>query len=180
MTSLTRPVAPHPYDLLPPVPTFTVTSDDIAPGVRLPDEHTNTDRGDNVSPQLSWSGFPEETQSFWVTCFDPDAPGPAGWWHWTVVDLPKDTTSLERGAGSPGGTLPAGAFMLRGDDGEPVYKGAAPPPRDQEHRYFFVVHALSVPSLGLSKHAMPGAANTALVFHTLARALIVPTYQNAG
>jgi Raf kinase inhibitor-like YbhB/YbcL family protein len=180
MTSLTRPVAPHPYDLLPPVPSFTVISEDIADDVRVPDEHTNTDRGENVSPQLSWSGFPEQTQSFWVTCFDPDAPGPAGWWHWTLVDLSKETTSLARGAGSPGGSLPAGAFMLRGDDGEAVYKGAAPPPRDQMHRYFFAVHALDTASLGLSKDAMPGAANTAIVFHTIARALIVPTYQNAG
>jgi len=164
--NLSRPVAPDPYSLLPPVPDFTLTSDDFRHGERLPDVHTNTDAGRNVSPQLSWEGFPEGTQSFLVSCFDPDAPGPAGWWHWTVVDVPPTTTSL-----------PAGAVALRGDDGEAAYRVAAPPPGDQVHRYFFVVHALDVPSLGFGPDMMQGAANTAVVVHTLARAVLVGTYQ---
>lgn len=174
--NLTRPVAPDPYSLLPSAPAFTLTSEDFGPGERLPDVHTNisTDTGaaGNVSPQLSWEGFPDATQSFLISCFDPDAPGPAGWWHWTVVDVPATTTSLAAGA-----DLPAGAFALRGDDGEARYVGAAPPPGDQLHRYFFVVHALDVPSLGFGPDMMPGAANTAVLFHTLARAVLVGTYQ---
>lgn len=178
MTSLTRPVAPDPYALLPAVPSFDVRSDDFSHGDRLPDAHTNTPAGASVSPHLAWSGFPPETRSFVVSCFDPDAPGPAGWWHWTLLDVPATTTELPTGAGSAGGTtLPAGAFALRGDDGEAAYVGAAPPPGDQLHRYFFVVHALDTDSLGVGPDAMPGAANTAVVFHTLARAVLVGTYQ---
>jgi phosphatidylethanolamine-binding protein (PEBP) family uncharacterized protein len=45
------------------------------------------------------------------------------------------------------------------------------------HRYYFAVHALDVPSLGVGPDAMPGAVSTMAVFHTLARAVLVATYQ---
>lgn len=178
MTSLDRPPAPDPYSLLPATGSFELRSDDLTPGERIPDVHTNTEAGQNVSPHLAWSGFPDGTQSFLVTCFDPDAPGPAGWWHWSVVDVPAHVTELARGAGTPEATdLPSGAFQLRGDDGIEAFRGSAPPPGDQVHHYYFAVHALDVPSLGVGPDAMPGAVSTMAVFHTLARAVLVATYQ---
>jgi phosphatidylethanolamine-binding protein (PEBP) family uncharacterized protein len=67
-----RPLAPNPYDLLPPVPSFELTSSDLADGDRLADDHVFS--GGNRSPQLSWSGAPAETRSYAVTCFDPTPP----------------------------------------------------------------------------------------------------------
>lgn len=172
--SLDRPVAPNPYDLLPQVPSFTVTSDDVSDGAPLKDDQV-AEKG-NTSPQLSWSGAPEGTKSFVVTCFDPDAPTPSGFWHWVLVDLPADVTSLEAGAAS--GNLPANAFHVRNDGGEQGFMGAAPPPGDQVHRYFFVVHAVGEDSLGVDASASPAVVSFNLAFKTLGRAIVHGTYQH--
>ena len=68
--------------------TFTVTSTGFTDGSALPDAQVYA-RG-NRSPQLSWSGAPEGTRSFAITCFDPDAPTGSGFWHWTVANIPAD------------------------------------------------------------------------------------------
>src|SRR5690625_1743587 len=110
---LQRPIAPNPYELLPSVDSFTLTSPDVTDGEPMAPAFTAG--GDNVSPTLSWSDFPEATESFLITCFDPDAPTPSGYWHWTVVDLPLEVTGQGQVA------LPGSLFQLG----------------DHVHRYFF-------------------------------------------
>src|SRR3569832_2748642 len=90
--SIERPVSPDPYPLLPAVPSFTVTSSDITDGQPVKDDQVAAHG--STSPQLSWSGAPEGTQSYTVTCFDPDAPTPSGIWHWVLIGLPADETSV--------------------------------------------------------------------------------------
>jgi Raf kinase inhibitor-like YbhB/YbcL family protein len=175
--TLDRPKAPDPYDILPPVPSFTVTSTDVADGEPLDELYAHTSvGGKNLSPQLAWSGFPEETRGFVVTCFDPDAPTGSGFWHWVAVNLPASVTELERGVGQ----LPGGAFCVRSDYGDRAYGGAAPPPGDRVHRYVFAVHAIDVDRLDVSEDASPAYVGFNLAFHTLARATIRPTFQIAG
>jgi len=172
---LTRAIPPAPYDLLPPVPAFAVESDDVAEGSPMHERHS---AAEDVSPNLRWSGFPAETRSFVVSCFDPDAPSPAGYWHWTALDLPVTCTSLPTGAGEAGGAqLPARAFQTRNDAGSVGYAGAAPPEGDRAHRYVFAVHALDVETLGLGHDAIPTVVALETVFHTLARAVLTTTFQ---
>ena len=173
--SLERPVHPDPYSLLPAVPSFAVTSADITDGAALADAQVAA--LGNTSPQLSWSGFPAETKSFTVTCFDPDAPTPSGFWHWVLVDLPATVTSLDSGAGADGATLPGAAFMCRNDGGPKAFMGAAPPQGDMPHRYYVVVHAVTQESLGVDADASAAVVSFNLAFKTAARAILHGTYQ---
>ncbi|MEV4385085.1 YbhB/YbcL family Raf kinase inhibitor-like protein [Micromonospora sp. NPDC049580] len=176
--TLERPIAPDPYELLPTVPSFTLTSDDVQNGEPMDSRHAHgSTGGENVSPQLTWSDFPAETKSFAVTCYDPDAPTGSGFWHWVLVNVPVDVTQLPTGAGAAAGTDLGGAFSVRNDYGEQGYGGAAPPTGDRPHRYVFAVHALDVDRLDLTPDASPAYVGFNLTFHTIARAVIRPTYQ---
>ena len=174
------PRPPLPYDFLPPVPALTVTSDDVEDGKSLPRAHQADAMGmtgDNLSPHLRWGGAPADTQSFAITCFDPDAPTGSGFWHWVLFDIPASVSELPRGAGSGSMKgLPNGAVHARNDTGAPGYIGSAPPPGHGEHRYVFAVHALGVPSLGLDETATPAYVGFNLTFNTVARGLLVPVY----
>jgi Raf kinase inhibitor-like YbhB/YbcL family protein len=174
VSNLERPVTPDPYTLLPAVASFTVTSTDVTDGEPIKDDQVYA-KG-NTSPQLSWSGAPEGTQSYVVTCFDPDAPIVSGFWHWVVVDIPAAVTSLDTGAGASDATLPAGAFHVRNDFGAKEFGGAAPPEGDQVHRYFYVVHAVGEETLGVDNGATPAVVGFNLAFKTLGRAIITGTY----
>jgi Raf kinase inhibitor-like YbhB/YbcL family protein len=159
------------------VPSFSVTSDDLQEGQPLADTFADPSvGGQGTSPQLSWSGFPPETQGFAVTCYDPDAPTGSGFWHWVVAELPKDVTSLPRGAGSGGGGLPGGAVQTRNDYGSQGYGGCAPPAGDRPHRYLFAVHALDTDDLGLDGSVSPAVATFTIGGHLLARGVLTATY----
>ncbi|ROQ40808.1 hypothetical protein EDF46_0170 [Frondihabitans sp. PhB188] len=171
----------NPYDDIAQVPAFDLTSTDVGDGSELPTPQVSGifgAGGDDVSPQLSWSGFPEGTKSFAVTVYDPDAPTASGFWHWAVVDVPVTTTSLPSGAGDAEGSgLPSGAFQLKNDGGLAHYLGAAPPEGHGRHRYFIAVHALDVDTLGIDASATPGFLGFNLFSHTLARGVITPWFQ---
>lgn len=173
---LTRPIPPDPYSVLPPVPSFALTSDDVADGETMAPRFTA--QGGSTSPQLAWSGFPAGTRGFVVSCFDPDAPTPAGFWHWTLLNLPASTTALPSGAGSSGGhLLPRGSVQTWNDGGTTGYQGAAPPAGDRVHRYVFAVHALDVDHLDLQKSDSPTKVAFTALFHTIARATLTPVFR---
>jgi Raf kinase inhibitor-like YbhB/YbcL family protein len=171
----------NPYESLPKVPSFEVTSDDVRDGEKLALPQVSGifgAGGEDISPQVSWRGFPEGTQSFVVTMYDPDAPTASGFWHWAVVDIPANVSELARGVGDEEGSgLPKGAFQLRNDGGLARFIGAAPPDGHGKHNYYLVVHAVDVASLGISKDATPAFLGFNLFSHTLGRGMLVPWYE---
>ena len=68
-------------------PTFTHHGD-------IPSRYTC--EGDDISPELSWSGLPANTRSLVLIMDDPDAPDPAApkrtWVHWVLYNIPADST----------------------------------------------------------------------------------------
>jgi Raf kinase inhibitor-like YbhB/YbcL family protein len=134
--------------------------------------------GQNISPALSWSGAPSGTQSFAVTMYDPDARAGAGWWHWTVFNIPAAVQGLAAGAGSEGSSdLPAGATQGRNDFGVSQYSGPCPPVGDHAHHYEITVYAVKIARLPLDSTASGAAVSAALRSNTLATADIVGRYE---
>ncbi|MFW0108148.1 YbhB/YbcL family Raf kinase inhibitor-like protein [Rothia sp. P7181] len=168
----------EPYAQLPQLPSFTLTSEDLRDGEKAPQWLTSAlfgvEGGTDTSPQLSWEGFPEETKSFVVTCFDPDAPTPSGFWHWCVSNIPAQVTSLERGAAQK---LPEGALAHRNDGGTDSFIGCAPPAGHGAHRYIFCVTALDVEKLEVDENTAPAVVEFNIFFHGIARAFLTVTYE---
>ena len=129
--------------------------------------------GENLSPQLSWSGAPEGTKSFAITVYDPDAPTGSGWWHWTAFNIPRHITSLAGGAD----LSKIGAIEARTDYGSTGFGGACPPPGDKAHRYLFRVYALSEEKLPLDASASGALVGYYILSNSLGMAEIIASYQ---
>jgi hypothetical protein len=133
--------------------------------------------GENKSPAITWKDAPEGTKSFAVMVHDPDAPtGGAGWWHWVVYNIPATTTSLAKGAGSEGGTLPAGAMQVATDFGAPGWGGPCPPAGDKPHHYNFTVYALGVEKLEIPDGARAFLAGFMINGNAIGKASFQGTY----
>ena len=169
-----------PYDALPQLPTFTLTSKAITDGQPLGNDQVSGIMGaggSDISPDLTWSGFPEETRSFAVTMYDPDAPTGSGFWHWAVANLPATVTELPAGIGD-GSSLPGDALTLNNDASIPRFIGAAPPAGHGPHRYYVAVHAVGVEKLDLPEGATPAYLGFNLFGNAIARAVIHGTYEH--
>lgn len=178
-----------------------------------PDANDHMALSDNLSPQLSWHDAPEGTKSFAVVCVDPDVPSVADdvnqegksiptdlarvdFYHWSLIDLPPETTDLATGECSQGVTVggkqnppgPAGTRQglndytnfLAGSEMEGQYygyDGPCPPWNDERlHHYIFTVYALSVAKLDLPDDFSGHDVVQALQDHVLDKASITGSY----
>lgn len=155
-------------------PTFRLWSDDLKGGT-FAHEHTYNSfgcTGGNVSPHLAWTGAPQDTRSYVITMYDPDAPTGSGFWHWVVANVPASTMMISTNA-SRTPRMPAGSLETRTDFGPPGYGGPCPPPGDQPHRYIFTIHALGVDSIDVDVNTSAALVGFMTSNHRLASASFV-------
>jgi len=135
---------------------------------------TYTCEGEDVSPQLVFSGVPGGAKSLALIVDDPDAPDPAAprmvWTHWVIYNLSPASGGLAEGVSA----LPAGTLEGMNDWQRSGYGGPCPP--IGRHRYFFRLYALDnimpdlhEPTSKLLQQAMTG--------HILAEAQLIGTYR---
>jgi hypothetical protein len=127
--------------------------------------------GNNISPQLSWSGAPQGTKSFAITAYDPDAPTGSGWWHWVVFNIDASLNEIKTAASTK--HMPEGSVESITSYGTAGFGGACPPVGDKPHRYIFTVIALDTEKIDQTAQARPELIGYFINSHAIAKASIM-------
>jgi hypothetical protein len=134
---------------------------------RIPDRHSGD--GEDVAPELMWSGAPEGTRSFAIVVHDPDAPLVDGFTHWVAYGIPADANTLPEG----GGEAVAGVNSM----GNAGYNGPAPPAGHGSHHYYFWIYALD-DDLELEPGLDRRALQERIEDHVIEQARLVGTFSH--
>lgn len=143
--------------------TLQFTSAAFQEGGTIPKKYTCD--GQNISPQLDWSGLPDQTKSLVLIVDDPDAPG-GTFVHWVLYGLPADLKGLSEGASA--GLQGVNSFHKSG------YGGPCPP-KGSTHRYYFKLYALDT-GLTLKPGASKADVEKAARGHILAQGQLMGKY----
>jgi len=156
---------------------LTLTSNAFSGAERIPQIHAYAPEGENVSPELAWSGAPDGTKELALIVDDPDAPRAEPWVHWVLYGIPAGVTEIPEAASTGAGTLtrPAGAHEGKNDFGDLGWGGPLPPKGHGTHHYHFKLYALDAP-LGLGTGASKDELLRAMKGHVLAETELVGTY----
>jgi Raf kinase inhibitor-like YbhB/YbcL family protein len=125
-----------------------IQSTSFKAGDYIPDKYTC--KGDNISPEISWSGAPPGTKDFALIVDDPDAPTQT-WVHWVIFNIPakpKDPTdnTYELLANFPRDEKTESGILQGLNDFRKIgYDGPCPPQGGGPHRYYFKLYALDAP-----------------------------------
>ena len=132
--------------------------------------------GENISPEIGWSGVPASAKSLAIVVWDQDAPVSGGFYHWVIVNVPVETKKISEGAGNVAShKAPSGSIQLYNDWGEPGYGGPCPP-GNSRHRYHFILYALTAQQLPITARSKVSEATTAIKKSTVASAEQVLVY----
>jgi Raf kinase inhibitor-like YbhB/YbcL family protein len=121
---------------------FTLSSTTFKDGQMMPRKVANNLPtnpncvGENVSPQLSWTGVPDGTKSFAIMMVDPEGRGGAGVNHWVAYGIPPSITSFAEGELSKLSDKYVGGKSTQGVG---FYSGPCTPPGSPHHYTFVIV-----------------------------------------
>ena len=179
-----------------------------------PDPKTHVTLSKNRNPQLAWSDVPAPTKSFALICHDYDVPGKpddvnqegrtisatlprVDFYHWVLVDLPSNASSIQAGEFSDGVTPrgkkgPAGPRGTRQGINDYTmwfasdqdmsgnyfgYDGPCPPWNDTiPHHYVFTLYALDFDKCPVNGTFKGPDVLAAIRGHVLAQATITGIY----
>lgn len=156
---------------------LTLTSESFVQNGMIPIRHTCD--GQDLSPELSWTGLPAGTKSLALIIDDPDAPDPANpkmtWVHWVLYNIPADINSLAEGASSVE-SLPSGTLEGINDWQRTGYGGPCPP--IGVHRYFHKLYAVDtvLPDL---KHPTKETLEEAMRDHVIEHSELIGLYRRS-
>lgn len=150
--------------------SMTLISNAFKDGEFIPSEYTCDSK--NISPQLSWSDFPDKTVSFAIICDDPDAPAKI-WVHWVIFNIPANIHELQKII-PHGNQIHDGIKQGINDSGKNGYSGPCPP--SGIHRYYFKIYALDK-MLDLGAGTTKEQLLKAIDGHILAHGQIMGRYQ---
>lgn len=105
-------------------------------GGMIPQKYTC--EGDNISPEVSWSGNPDGIKSYALIVSDPDAPN-GDWVHWVIYNMAPTVNELKEKI-LRDKILPDGSKHGYNSFKKPGWDGPCPP--GGTHRYFFKLYAL--------------------------------------
>ncbi|AZL16268.1 YbhB/YbcL family Raf kinase inhibitor-like protein [Rickettsiales endosymbiont of Stachyamoeba lipophora] len=128
--------------------------------------------GANISPELEWSSYPQEANSFVLIVDDPDAPNGV-WDHFIAFNISKYINRIEENEIIS--TLANSAVIAKNSWNDHGY-GPPCPPKGKEHRYYFKIYALDT-MLDLSSNSTKAEILRAMDGHTIAQAALIGRYQ---
>jgi Raf kinase inhibitor-like YbhB/YbcL family protein len=121
---------------------FMLSSTTFKDGTMMPKKVANKNAsnancvGDNVSPQLSWTGVPDGTKSLVILMEDPEGRGGAGVHHWVAYGIAPSVTGFAEGEVSKESAKFVGG---KSTQGVPTYSGPCTPPGTPHHYTFVIV-----------------------------------------
>jgi Raf kinase inhibitor-like YbhB/YbcL family protein len=147
--------------------SFALTSTAFKDGQPIP--RTFTCDGENTSPPLAWSGWPDSTEQLALIMNDPDAPN-GDFVHWIMWSFTPTDGPIAAGR------VPLTAIQGNNGTGQEKYTGPCPP--SGVHHYNFTLYALSgAPQI--PDGAEVDQLRSALDGITIASTTLVGTYEKS-